>query len=579
MSVHRWRQKVEDWLQDALHLMSDTQSELFRQLTQQVEAYSQQLDKPLRVAVAGDSNVGKSTFINALLGQNLLAVGKSETTCVITYIRPLEASDQGQPRLVLHYENATREELGPFLDEKQLSAELERYTRRSDQEELEHYTRRADQPAPTDKPKITYVEVRHPNPILQHLHIIDTPGMYSWFEEDSETTSRFLATNVDALLYVIKDEHSMDDDRITLQRFAGQNSRRLVALNVLGVLTQIDWLWTPERPEPLQSGAQTKEDLLTRFEQDIGHLFFDICEISGLLALGAQTLTDHEFAILRELAALEEPLAEELFKGEFLFVDEEPPEQHKLPSVKDRQLVLTRLGLYGVYQACQFIRPRLSDPKLCNQDALAQELLTRSGILNLHEYLHAHFTRHSFLLRVERTIERLLHSCLLFQLEAEQKTLDKLTELFQDMKTFFTPYGNELTVLGLYYQKRITLSNEEVQELLRLTRQQGFSCYDRLGVAPQNDIASDVEQMLELAEARRKYWMSKANDGGNQQETKHAFDTLRRSYEILQRDLNLARKQIEKAERHRKAAEYRFAQARTYLAMDGSSSHHAARGA
>ena len=48
-----------------------------------IERLSGQVEEPCVVAVVGRMKAGKSTFINALLGEDLAAVGVTETTATI----------------------------------------------------------------------------------------------------------------------------------------------------------------------------------------------------------------------------------------------------------------------------------------------------------------------------------------------------------------------------------------------------------------------------------------------------------------------------------------------------------------
>jgi GTP-binding protein EngB required for normal cell division len=63
------------------HLPADT--------TMQMERLARQVEQPCEVAVVGRVKVGKSTFINALLGaeDELAKVGATETTATLNYFR------------------------------------------------------------------------------------------------------------------------------------------------------------------------------------------------------------------------------------------------------------------------------------------------------------------------------------------------------------------------------------------------------------------------------------------------------------------------------------------------------------
>ncbi len=53
----------------------------------QLEALSARLDEPLRVAIAGRVKAGKSTLLNALVGQELAPTDAGECTRIVTWYR------------------------------------------------------------------------------------------------------------------------------------------------------------------------------------------------------------------------------------------------------------------------------------------------------------------------------------------------------------------------------------------------------------------------------------------------------------------------------------------------------------
>src|SRR5215212_9667254 len=55
------------------------------ELAERMEGLAKQVREPCVVAVVGRVKVGKSTFVNALLGEDLAKVGTTETTATINY--------------------------------------------------------------------------------------------------------------------------------------------------------------------------------------------------------------------------------------------------------------------------------------------------------------------------------------------------------------------------------------------------------------------------------------------------------------------------------------------------------------
>jgi ribosome biogenesis GTPase A len=63
------------------------EAKLPEELASHLELCAEQVYQPCTVAVVGQVKAGKSTFINALLGVDLAAVGTTETTATINYFR------------------------------------------------------------------------------------------------------------------------------------------------------------------------------------------------------------------------------------------------------------------------------------------------------------------------------------------------------------------------------------------------------------------------------------------------------------------------------------------------------------
>ena len=136
-------------------------------LYQKLKHCREQLRQPMRVAVVGLIKAGKSTMMNALLGEKLVATGTTEATFNVNWLKYGE-----QKSLMVHYKDGRSPESKSF-------------------EELESLTLRAD--ANRDYLlSIKHIEVFYPNPILQTLNLIDTPGLASYYQDDSANTRDFL---------------------------------------------------------------------------------------------------------------------------------------------------------------------------------------------------------------------------------------------------------------------------------------------------------------------------------------------------------------------------------------------------
>lgn len=69
------------------------------------------MDKVFRMAVVGEYSSGKSTFINALIGNDLLSHARSETTATITYIHNVGKDDPKNGTCIINYQSGEKEQL------------------------------------------------------------------------------------------------------------------------------------------------------------------------------------------------------------------------------------------------------------------------------------------------------------------------------------------------------------------------------------------------------------------------------------------------------------------------------------
>lgn len=88
-----------------------------------IQAYIERIeDRSFCVAVVGTVSSGKSTFLNALLGQDLLTHGSQETTAAITRLNNTDTADPRYGTCTVHYSNGTEKRLGNTVELSHFSA-------------------------------------------------------------------------------------------------------------------------------------------------------------------------------------------------------------------------------------------------------------------------------------------------------------------------------------------------------------------------------------------------------------------------------------------------------------------------
>ena len=173
-------------------------------LAGEASSLRQRLDGPLRVAVAGRVKAGKSTLLNALVGERLAPTDAGECTRIITW-----------------YEEGTGYDVQAELpDGSRRPVTFQRNgALRVDLEDL-----RPEQ--------VANLRVSWPSRRLHDMTLIDTPGLASVHGENSARTEDFLtvhddrAGSADAVVYLLRHVHRHD---VESPDHGPQQGRNLVA--------------------------------------------------------------------------------------------------------------------------------------------------------------------------------------------------------------------------------------------------------------------------------------------------------------------------------------------------------------
>lgn len=233
------------------HWDDSVRQSLLKQLNQIVD---KQNDKTLNISVIGEFATGKSSFINALVGQELLAVNALQgTTVAITIIEygttyKLSLVDKAGKANIQEYKNIS------FL----CSA-------------LQHYTT-----DPSYADTLSYVRVTLPSEILKNgFRIIDTPGTNSLEQWHEEITRRAINDISDMSIILVDATRPMP---VSLINFVENTLGELVK-DCIFVANKIDIVRPNERVRMLKYIQQKIE------------MSFDIEEVS-VLAFASIALTN-----------------------------------------------------------------------------------------------------------------------------------------------------------------------------------------------------------------------------------------------------------------------------------------------
>jgi predicted GTPase len=336
-----------------------------------VEVVRRRLDEPLRVALAGRVKAGKSTLLNALVGERLAATDAGECTRIVTWYR------HG-----LGYE--VHADLRP--DGR---AELD--FRRQDGELLIDLGGR-------DLDDIERIEVGWPSAKLEAMTLIDTPGLGSTDERTSaRTTASLLDAGVegpaeaDAVLYLMR--HLHHSDARFLEAFMDHSIAHASPVNAVVVLSRADEIGAA-RADAMDSARS----IATRYAADprVRQLASGVLPVAGLIAETGATLRQEQFEWVAALARLDDETSGYLLTSVERFRDADRNPLGDGP----REDLLLRLGLYGVRLATRHV----ADGETRTANELSAALLEHSGIRELQRVLTDTYAARASLLKARSAL-------------------------------------------------------------------------------------------------------------------------------------------------------------------------------
>ncbi len=315
------------------------------------------LSGPLRVAIAGRVKAGKSTLLNALVGERLAPTDAGECT-----------------RIVSRYQRGAGYEVVARLRDG-----------RSEPLGFSRSERRSRHP-----PRIAR-RVRHRNDrrVVAHLHaaqitLIDTPGLASINDENSRRTREFLEadadrpSDADAVIYLMR--HAHRTDVAFLDAFMDRSVTAASPVNAVAVLSRADEIGGG-RLDAMESAGR----IARRYESDpqLTGLCAAVVPMAGLLAETGLTLREDEVASLRVLAATDDELLTTMLLSADHFCEISSSDL----TVEIRRDLLARLGMFGVRLALQEMR----SGRASTAATLGPILVERSGLVELRQLISRHF--------------------------------------------------------------------------------------------------------------------------------------------------------------------------------------------
>jgi len=524
-----------------------------RPVADELRQASRRLGQPMRLAVVGQIKRGKSTLVNALLGEEIAATGQLELTFTVSEF--CHAHDRS---VFVHFKDGTRR--GPLAPQA-----LERLTVRN--------------PALTDQlRKIRKVEYTLPNDLLQAFRLVDTPGLGSIHGVDAQNTSDFLGVSAafaredersamqatlaamgrtardlheesaqevdhaDAILYLFS-RGLNEGDYAVVEQFMGASSGSMTPLRAFAVVSRCDQYWPPDRdlpgnPDPLTYDPMAAAGKIAgRYLANPGirRLFFTIVPVAGLVGIGAHLLTEEELDGLDTLRTVEPALLVRRLRDVARFATQEELAGVPLPVTVRRQ-VIDRLGGWGTHLACGYLRDGLGAGEI--RDRLVQD----SGVARLRELIAGHFGNRASVIKLDRGIQDATAAVSRCRLAFQQgrrpvpPAVGTIADRLERLRISEHGTAAELSVLSALYSGELAFQEEELAEILAITGEYGATWAARLGQPPDTSLPDLVSAASRLAEQ----WASREQDPTLNRLTVRSARTIRRSYDKIAHQIRQA---------------------------------------
>ena len=461
-----------------------------------LETLHGRLREPLRIAVAGIVKAGKSTVLNALIGEKIAPTDAGECTRAVTWYRYARS-----PRITMRLREGSAVRLPIRRSAGSLVIDLAGHTA-------------AD---------VDAIDVEWPSEQLRRTVLIDTPGIASLSTDTSARTTRFLTPDetppeADAIIYLLRHLHA--SDLKFLEAFRDTAAGPSQTVNAVAVLSRADEIGSG-RIDSLLSAARIAERY--RRDGELRALTLGVVPVAGLLAEGARTMRESEFIALKSLADMDRTARDRLLVSVDRFLRPSPDTSL---SVEVRRALLSRFGIFGIRLGAAQIRAGAR-----TSSALSERLVEQSGLIELQRFISDSFRSRAVALKT-RGVLQALDTLLREKHRADAAALlggiERISANNHELR--------ELELIALARTTVLPLSGDDLAEAERVVGGAGTSPVHRLGLPD----TADAEQLRDRIAALLSRWRSRAEAPLNDRATTHFCHVVIRSVEGTAAELGLS---------------------------------------
>lgn len=427
-----------------------------------IEGLERRLAEPLRLALAGMVKAGKSTLLNAMLGEQIAPTDAGECTKVVTWYRYSMT-----PSITMHLRTGETRRMPVRRDDGRLVLDL----------------------GDTAAEDVSWIEVGWPLDALKSVILIDTPGIASLSPSTSTRAATFLApeesaSGADAVVYLLRHLHPADVKFLEAFRDTGAQAAQTVC--AVGVLSRADEIGSGRIDSLVSAGKVAR-----RYARDsaLASLVLGVIPVAGLLAEGARTLRESEFAAFRELAGLERADRERLLVSADRFVRDTTLTGLDADA---RAALLARFGMFGIRLATALVRAGAR-----SSSDLSSGLVEQSGLVPLQQFVRDQFRTREDPLKVRGVLlglERILDE---FPVEGAVSVRAGVERLSAGAHAL-----RELSLLGVARAEGLPLDPADAARAVTIIGGAGTPATTRLGLADETSAA----QVRQSAIAELDHW-------------------------------------------------------------------------